>query len=189
MRSSSASSSCGSPAGCRSGATGAGSRALDRYWLGRDDRLTDAERREIYDAVFDARFDELWSDLAGALADGRADAERPADMVRAHLGGRIDERTIALTPALIAQLRSALDVLADREILESHGARDMWQLIEQRARLDLGAEPDVGRAQTMAAAGTAIIGWLADDADAVAGEVADAARSWLAAAARPPDLG
>lgn len=171
------------------GATGAGSRALDRYWLGRDDRLSGAERRETYDAVFDARFDELWTDLAGALAEGRADAKRPANMVRAHLGGRIDERMIALTPPLVAQLRTALDVLADREILESHGARDMWQLIEQRARLDLGAEPDVGRARTMAAAGTAIIGWLAEDDDAVDDEVADAARSWLAAAARPPDLG
>jgi hypothetical protein len=171
------------------GATGAGSRALDRYWLGRDDRLTDAERRETYDAVFDARFDELWTELVVALAEGRADAEPPADMVRAHLGGRIDERTIALTPLLIAQLRTALDVLADREILETHGARDMWQLIEQRARLDLGAEVDVVRAQTMAAAGTEIIGWLALHEADVVDEVADAARSWLAVAARQPGTG
>lgn len=171
------------------GATSAGSRALDRYWLHRDDRLTEAQRRKLYAAVFDARFHELWPPLLAALAANSADAERPADMMRAHLGARIDERTVALAPVLIAQLRDALDVLADREILVAHGARDMWQLIEQRARLDLGAEPDVGRAQTMAAAGTVVIGWLAgtDDAE-MREEASDAARSWLAVAARPPDL-
>jgi len=110
-------------------------------------------------------------------------------MVRAHLGGRIDERTLALTPLLYAQLHEALDVLADREILDAHGAQDMWQLIASRARLDLGAELDVARAQTMAAAGTVVIAWLAaeDGADADASEEAtDAARSWLAAAGAPP---
>jgi hypothetical protein len=170
------------------GATGGGSRALDRYWLHRDARLSEAQRRDTYARVFDARFDELWTALLAALAEERPDAARRADMVRAHLGGRIDERTLALTPLLYEQLREALDVLSDREILDAHGAQDMWQLVESRARLDLGAELDVGRAQTMAAAGTAIIGWLAaeDGADA-SEEAADAARSWLAVAAPPAD--
>jgi hypothetical protein len=169
------------------GATGDGSRALDRYWLHRSDRLSEEQRRAAYDRVFDARFDELWTALLRALAEGQADAGRRADMVRAHLGGRIDEPTLALTPRLYAQLREALDVLADREILDAHGAQDMWQLIASRARLDIGAELDVERARTMAAAGTAVIVWLAatDDAEA-ADEAADAARSWLAATAIPP---
>ena len=169
------------------GATGEGSRALDRYWLHRADRLSEAQRRDAYARIFDARFDELWAALLGALAEGHADAGRRADLVRGHLGGRIDERTLALAPLLYGQLREALDVLADREILEAHGAQDMWQLLASRARLDLGAELDVARAQTMAAAGTVIIAWLAaeDDADA-RDEAADAARSWLAAADAPP---
>jgi hypothetical protein len=174
------------------GATGAGSRALDRYWLHRADRLSAEQRRAAYDRVFDARFDALWVALLTALAQGHADAGRRADMVRAHLGGRIDERTLALTPLLYAQLREALDVLADREILDAHGAQDMWQLIVSRARLDIGAELDVERARTMAAAGTAVIAWLADadasadDADAD-DEAADAAASWLAVAAPQAD--
>ena len=169
------------------GATGEGSRALDRYWLHRADRLSEAERRDAYARVFDGRFDELWTALLHALAEERPDAGRRADLVRAHLSARIDERTLALTPLLYAQLREALDVLADREILDAHGAQDMWQLIGSRARLDLGAELDVERAQTLAAAGTVVIGWLAaeDDADA-SDEAADAARSWLAAADAPP---
>jgi len=169
------------------GATGGGSRALDRYWLHRADRLSETQRRETYARIFDARFDELWTALLLALTEEHADAGRSADMVRAHLGSRIDERTLALTPLLYAQLQETLDVLADREILDAHSAQDMWQLIASRARLDLGAELDVARAQTMAAAGTVIIAWLAseDDADA-SDEAADAALSWLAAADSPP---
>jgi hypothetical protein len=166
------------------GATGEGSRALDRYWLHRGDHVAEAERRDAYARVFDERFDELWAALLAALAEGHADVGRHADMVRAHLGARVDERMLALTPLLYASLRDALDVLADREILDAHGAPDMWQLIAHRARTDLGAEPDVARAQTLAAAGSAIIAWLATGEDRGPGaeEAAEAARSWLAVA-------
>lgn len=168
--------------------TSGASRALDRYWLHRNDRLSDEERRDTYARVFDARFDELWTALVVALAQPAADpaARERADAVRAHLGARVDESVLVLTPLLHAQLRAALDVLGDREILETYGARDMWQLIDQRARLDLGARPDVDRARTMAASGTAMIAWLAEDDDAVTEEVADAARSWLAVARAAP---
>ncbi len=170
------------------GATGAGSRALDRYWLHRDERLAEGERRELYRAIFDARFDELWTTLVAALAQDRADAGQAAEMVRAHLATRVDERTLALAPLLVEQLREALDVLADRDILDAHRASDMWQLMRHRARLDLGAQIEPERAQTIAAAGSQIIGWLAtqDDAHDDA-QVADAARSWLAAAAAAPE--
>lgn len=170
--------------------TSGASSALDRYWLHRNDRLSDDERRDTYARVFDARFGELWMALVEVLAQpapaaAAAAAER-ADAVRAHLGASVDERVLALTPLLYAQLRAALDVLGDREILATYGAQDIWQLIDQRARLDLGATPDVARVRTMAAAGAEIIAWLAADGDAVSEEVADAARSWLAVArARP----
>ncbi len=168
-------------------ATSGGSRALDRYWLQRNDRLTDAERRDVHAHVFDARFDELWTALVVALAQERADPQRHAEMLRAHLAARIDEQTLALTALLYAQLRAALDVLGERDILDAQRAGDMWQLIAHRARLDLGTEPDVARAQTIAATGSEIIAWLAAEQDGdVPDEVADAARSWLAVAARPP---
>jgi len=63
----------------------------------------------------------------------------------------------------------------------------MWQLIRERARLDLGRELDVDRVRTLAAAGSQIIGWLASSnaADAASGDAVEAAQSWLAAAAAP----
>jgi hypothetical protein len=169
--------------------TSGASSALDRYWLHRNDRLSDEQRRGTYARVFDARFDELWMALVEVLAqpEPAAAARRHADAVRAHLGACVDEKVLALTPLLYAQLRAALDVLGDREILATYGAQDIWQLIDQRARLDLGATPDVARVRTMAAAGAEIIAWLAADDDAVSDEAADAARSWLAVArATPP---
>lgn len=47
--------------------------------------------------------------------------------------------------------------------------------------------PDVARARTLAASGTEIIAWLAEDEDSATEDVADAAESWLAAAAPPGD--
>ncbi len=176
--------------GLPTGATTRASRALDDLWLQRDARLTAHERRALYARVFDAGFDDAWAALLDALAAERAgravpasELERRAELVRALLTARIDEATLAVTPALHEQLSAVLDVLGDREVLEMHGARDLWHLLEQRARLDLGTEPDAARTRTMAAAGTAVIAWLADDA-APGEDVRDAARSWLSAAAR-----
>jgi len=168
--------------------TAGASSALDRYWLHRNDRLSDEERRDTYARVFDARFDELWTALVVVLAqpEAAAQARERADAVRAHLEACVDERVLALTPLLYAQLRAALDVLGDREILDTYGAQDVWQLIDQRARLDLGTTPDVARVRTMAAAGTELVAWLAEDDDAVSEEVSDAARTWLAVARTTP---
>jgi hypothetical protein len=172
------------------GATSDASRTLDRYWLRRAERPPDGERRAIYETVFDARFDELWGELVATLAasgGGAGDASARAEGVREHLSARIDEPLLGVTALLHAQLGAALAVLETPEILEAHGARDLWQLVEQRGRLDLGAAPDVVRVRTMAASGAAVIGWLAEDEGSVPEEVADAARSWLAAAAPRAD--
>lgn len=165
------------------------SHALDRFWRGRADRLSDDERRALYDQVFSDPFDELWTALVVALASDDGALAARAAAVRTHFDERVDEQMLRATPVLYVQLREALDVLSDREILQSHGARDLWQLIDQRARLDLGVEPQAGRLQTMAASGAEIIAWLASsqdgDADAAQPDAVDAAQSWLAVAARP----
>jgi hypothetical protein len=163
------------------GPTSDASRALDQYWLQHTERLSDEQRRGIYARVFDADFDELWA----TLVQPGADAIRRAEDVRAHVGAHIDEAILEVTPRLHAQLAQALDVLDSPEILESYGARDVWQLVDQLARMELGTAPEVGRARTMAASGTAIIGWLAQEDDGtVTEDVVDAAQSWLAVVAR-----
>jgi len=111
-----------------------------------------------------------------------------ADELHSNVDRHIDEPALAAIATLRAQLADALAILADAELLNAYGAHDPWQLVDQLARLELGAAPDIDRHQAMAAGGTVILGWLAaGDLGVVPDEVADAARSWLAAADPAPD--
>ena len=169
--------------GVATGATSSSSRRLDGYWLHRAERIDAEERRRLYARVFGGEFDERFVALAASLAQSEGDARDRAADVRRVLNGAVDESVLLAAPLLIAHLREALEILDDPEILNAYGARDIWQLVDTLARMELGREFDVVRARTMAAAGTLIIGWLAEEVDAVPEEVADAAAVWLSAAA------
>ena len=170
--------------GVATGATSSASRRLDAFWLHRAERIDAEERRELYARVFDEEFDERFVALAAALSQSDADARDRAADVRRVLNGAVDESVLLAAPLLIAHLREALEILDDPEILQAYGAPDIWQLVDTLARLELGREFDVVRARTMAAAGTLIVGWLAEEADAVppGARVTDAAAVWLSAA-------
>jgi len=171
--------------GVATGATSSSSRRLDQYWLHRAERLSAEERRDVYARAFGEEFDERFVALVAALAHNDGDAGDRASEVRAVLNAGVDESILLAAPALIGHLREALEILDDPDILNSYGARDIWQLVDTLARLELGREFDVVRARTMAAAGTLIVGWLAEEVDAVPDEVADAAAVWLSAAGSP----
>jgi hypothetical protein len=171
--------------GVPTGATSSASRRLDRYWLHRAERLPDDERRAVYARVFGDEFDERWVTLLAAIAQSDADARDRAADVRGVLNASVDESVLLAAPPLIAHLREALEILDDPEIRNAYGAHDIWQLVETLARMQLGREFDVVRARTMAAAGTLVVGWLAEEVDLVPEAVADAAAVWLSAAAPP----
>ena len=115
-------------------------------------------------------------------SSGRVDAVTwAADELHSNVDRHIDEPALAAIATLRAQLADALTILADAELLNAYGARDPWQLTEQLARLELGDPPDFVRHQTLAATGTIVIAWLSSHDRAVTEEVADAARTWLAA--------
>ena len=168
--------------GVATGATSSSSRRLDAFWLHRTERIDAEERRELYARVFGGDFDETFVALAASLAQSDADASDRAAHVRGLLNAAVDESVLLAAPLLIAHLREALEILDDPDILHAYGARDIWQLVDTLARLELGREFDVVRARTMAAAGTLIIGWLAEDTDIVSEDVGDAAAAWLSAA-------
>lgn len=173
--------------GVPTGATSNASRRLDQYWLHRAERLSEDERRDVYARIFGDAFEERFLALAAALADNDGDAGDRAREVRSVLNAGVDESVLLAAPPLIGHLREALEILDDPEILDAYGARDIWQLVDTLARMQLGREFDVVRARTMAAAGTLIVGWLAEEVDAVPEEVADAAAVWLSAAAGSPE--
>jgi hypothetical protein len=63
------------------------------------------------------------------------------------------------------QIRDSIKLLSDPEVLNAYGSRDMFQVIDQVATLELGGARNSVRYRTMANSGAIIIRWLADRAD------------------------
>lgn len=62
------------------------------------------------------------------------------------------------------QIREIIGLLSDTDIKNAYGARDMWQVIDQVASLELGGAKNSIRYRTMATSGAIIIRWLAEHA-------------------------
>src|SRR6185369_9092915 len=62
------------------------------------------------------------------------------------------------------QIRDAIKLLSDPDIKNAYGARDMWQVIDQVAALELGGARNSVRYRTAAVSGTTIFAWLAKHA-------------------------
>ena len=58
-------------------------------------------------------------------------------------------------------IREIIAVLSDDEVKACYGARDMWQVVDQVATLELGGARNSVRYRTMAQSGAVIIRWLA----------------------------
>jgi len=62
------------------------------------------------------------------------------------------------------QIREIIGLLSDPDIKNAYGARDMWQVIDQVASLELGGAKNSIRYRTMATSGAIVIRWLAEHA-------------------------
>jgi hypothetical protein len=69
---------------------------------------------------------------------------------------------------LAETLRDAIAILADPDVRAAYDARDMWQLIDRVATLELGGARNAVRYRTMAVAGAVVIAWLAKHLERVA---------------------
>jgi hypothetical protein len=61
------------------------------------------------------------------------------------------------------QIRDIIGILSDQEVMAAYGARDLWQVIDQVATLELGGARNSVRYRTMANSGAIIIRWLANN--------------------------
>lgn len=64
---------------------------------------------------------------------------------------------------LSKQVNEIIDILSDPDIRANYGARDMWQVIDQVATLELGGAKSSSRYRTLATCGTIITAWLANN--------------------------
>ncbi len=68
---------------------------------------------------------------------------------------------------LQAQIKFMITLLSDPEIRTNYGARDMWQVVDQVATLELGGAKTSSRYRTLATCGAIITAWLANNADRI----------------------
>lgn len=61
------------------------------------------------------------------------------------------------------QIRTIIRLLSDADIRSAYGARDMWQVVDQVATLELGGAKTSSRYRMLATCGAIITAWLADN--------------------------
>jgi hypothetical protein len=61
------------------------------------------------------------------------------------------------------QIRTIIKLLSDADIRSAYGARDMWQVVDQVATLELGGAKTSSRYRMLATCGAIITAWLADN--------------------------
>ncbi|NML44203.1 hypothetical protein HHL11_10615 [Ramlibacter sp. G-1-2-2] len=147
--------------------------ALQAWWRGRGQRLTQGERQQLLGLVFDPRdFEPGMRRLCQALvalADnaGQHDLREEVGLQQAAsalldlCGNRLEGAPLTAAGDLLAQARAAVGVLTPRALQTAFGVRDFYALVElsERSRGATG-----GRARSLALraqAGAAVLRWLA----------------------------
>ena len=187
---------------------GSGGAAIDRleHWIDLRTRVSESERRAFYAETFglpggepagsaNHEFSNRWLRFVSAVSDGADDRHSvPAaagDLAK-NLSSHTDERTQPFAKHLREQVEAIAHLLSDPDITIASGARDMWQVIDQVATLELGGASNSTRYRTMAESGAIIFDWLATSSrELLTGGVApsldldtsllNACNQWLAA--------
>ncbi len=165
---------------------------LYRYWKQSNDRLTEAERRNLYQRAFgfpggdpsvpgNREFGDLWLRFVSAVSSYSrqnnlqqlltSQIPGSVSLEAVRRGGRDLATNLSLhgygiayfaATELQTQLTEAITLLSDSEIKSSFGAGDMFQVIDQVATLELGGARNSIRYRTLADSGAIIIRWLAN---------------------------
>ncbi len=170
--------------------SGKAGRSLFKYWKDTSSRISGPERRAFFTRAFglpggdaelvkpNEEFNDLWLRFISAVASTKTQtlAGRESDAV-SHDAVRKAARDLAANLSLhgygwanfmATELRNQINdvtrLLSDKEIQSAYSARDMWQVIDQVATLELGGAQSGARYRTMATSGAMIIAWLAKNA-------------------------
>jgi hypothetical protein len=165
---------------------------LYRYWKNSDERLTEMERRNLYERTFgvpggvaeaapNREFNDSWLHFASAVSSYQRQFTMDS-LLRADIPGAVSQEqvrkagrdlagnlslhgygsAIFIADELQKQIEEILNLFKDPEIQNAYGAKDIWQVVEQVAGLELGGAKNTYRYRTMAVAGAVIIRWLAN---------------------------
>ena len=166
----------------RAGAT------LYRYWKGLHNRLTAAQRHNVYARAFgfpggdasvmiNQKFNDLWLRFVSIVGMYSSElqvlppAERSVGPDEVLVSGRLLAINLSVhgqglawfaAQDLKVEIQHLLDLVSDPEILAAFEAEDPWQVIQNVAASELGARPNVARGHTRGESGAIIIRWLSN---------------------------
>jgi hypothetical protein len=174
---------------------GKGGDLIFDYWRKSNERFTEIERLNLYARCFgfpggepmqspNREFDDLWLRFVSAVSwysrqttvDSLLRAAIPAPVSQEGLrkSGRDLAANLSLygygvayfaATALQEQIKDIIEILQTDDVKGAYGARDMWQVVDQIATLELGGARNTVRYRTMAQTGGTIIRWLGDHAN------------------------
>jgi len=179
-------------------------QALQQYWRTRRERLSADERAHLLGLVFDARdFEPALRRLCEALvalADnaGQRDIreevglEQAATALLELCASRLEGAPLLAASDLLAQARSAVQLLSQRALQTAFAVRDFYALIELGEAVGGGSAPPRARhGAERAQAGAEVLRWLAqaaarrfaiDPRAAALRPLIEAAQRWLMSA-------
>ncbi|HWH42118.1 MAG TPA: hypothetical protein VNU21_19855 [Usitatibacter sp.] len=170
---------------------------LYKYWKDTSTRMSEAERRNFYamtmgipggttTGMVNREFNDLWLRFVSSVSSfvRKNEVDR---LLRAPVPAAISQQqvrkaardlavnlsmhgygmTFHAARDLQAQIRLMINLLGDRDIMANYGARDMWQVVDQVATLELGGAKTTSRYRTLATCGAIITAWLATNIDRI----------------------
>jgi hypothetical protein len=165
---------------------------LYNYWRDAPNRMSDIERQTFYaitlgipggpvDGLVNTDFQDLWlrfvSSVSSLIRENRVD-----QLLRSALPAAINQQQVKKAARDLAtnlslhgygmsyyaavdlqtQINEMIQLFSDPEIMTAFGARDMWQVIDQVAQLELGGARNSSKYRTLATCGAIITTWLAN---------------------------
>jgi hypothetical protein len=177
--------------------SGDAGRLLYTYWKDAPNRMSEAERKNFYamtlgipggesGGMVNREFNDLWLRFVASVSSFVRQTEVDK-LLRADLPGQISQQQVRKAARDLAvnlslhgygmafyaaldlqdQIKTMIDLLSDKDILNAYGSRDMWQVIDQVATLELGGAKTSSRYRTLAKCGGIITAWLANNVAAI----------------------
>jgi hypothetical protein len=173
--------------------SGEAGKLLYKYWKEAPNRMSDSERKNFYamtmgipggesSGMVNRDFNDLWlrfvSSVSSYVRQNEVDKLLRSGMPSSISGQQVRKaaRDLAANLSLHGygmayyaaldmqdQIRTIIKLLSDQDIRSAYGARDMWQVIDQVATLELGGAKTSSRYRTLATCGAIITAWLADN--------------------------
>ncbi|MBN3760739.1 hypothetical protein [Burkholderia sp. Ac-20365] len=173
--------------------SGPAGKLLYRYWKDAPNRMSEAERKNFYSmtmgipggessGMVNRDFNDLWLRFVSSVSSFIRQSEVDK-LLRASVPNTVSQqqvrkaaRDLAVNLSLHgygmayyaaldlqAQIRFMITLLSDEDIRSAYGARDMWQVVDQVATLELGGARTSSRYRTLATCGAIITAWLSNN--------------------------